>query len=108
MITAVEGRLLAREPDGSSRLHGTAPGRAAGVLASPEFLLVAACCRWPPSQSRNSAVQAAAAPVADWDAVVVAAQRQRVAGLVHDALLAAGVRLPAAPGGEIWGGGERS
>ena len=101
MMTAVEGRLLAREPDGSSRLHGNAPGRAAGVLASPEFLLVAACCRWPQSQSRNSAVQAAAAPVADWDAVVVAAQRQRVAGLVHDALLAAGVRLPAAPAAEF-------
>jgi hypothetical protein len=95
-------------------LHGNAPGdpvsrpaldipatRAAGVLASPEFLLVAACCRWPPSQSRNSAVLAAAAPVADWNAVVAAAQRQRVAGLVHDALLAAGVQLPAAPAAEF-------
>jgi hypothetical protein len=95
-------------------LHGNAPGdpvsrpaldipatRAAGVLASPEFLLVAACCRWPPSPSRNSAVLAAAAPVADWDAVVAAAQRQRVAGLVHDALLAAGVQLPAAPAAEF-------
>src|SRR3984957_5921335 len=101
MITAVEGRLLAREPDGCSRLHGNAPGRAAGVLASPEFLLVAACCRWPPSQSRNAAVQAAAAPIADWNAVVVAARRQRVAGLVHDALLAAGVQLPAAPAAEF-------
>jgi hypothetical protein len=109
-----EGRLLARDPDGRSRLHGNAPGdpvsrpaldipatRAAGVLASPEFLLVAACCRWPPSQSRNSAVLAAAAPVADWDAIVAAAQRQRVAGLVHDALLAAGVQLPAAPAAEF-------
>jgi hypothetical protein len=95
-------------------LHGNAPGdpvsrpaldipatRAAGVLASPEFLLVAACCRWPPSQSRNSAVLAAAAPVVDWDAVVAAAQRQRVAGLVHDALSAAGIQLPAAPAAEF-------
>jgi hypothetical protein len=95
-------------------LHGNAPGdpvsrpaldipatRAAGVLASAEFLLVAACCRWPPSQSRNAAVLAAAAPVADWDAVVAAAQRQRVAGLVRDALLAAGVQLPAAPAAEF-------
>jgi hypothetical protein len=114
LVVAAEGWLLARDPDGRSRLHGNAPGdpvsrpaldiparRAAGVLASPEFLLVAACCRWPPSQSRNSAVQAAAAPVADWDAVVLAAQRQRVAGLVHDALLAAGVQLPAAPATEF-------
>jgi len=111
---AGEGRLLARDPDGRSRLHGNAPGdpvsrpaldipatRAAGVLASPEFLLVAACCRWPPSQSRNSAVQAAAAPVADWNAVVLAARRQRVAGLVYDALLAAGVQLPAASAAEL-------
>jgi hypothetical protein len=112
LVVAAEGWLLARDPDGRSRLHGNAPGdpvsrpaldigRAAGVLASPEFLLVAACCRWPPSQSRNSAVQAAAAAVADWDAVVVAAQRQRIAGLVHDALSAAGVRLPAAPAAEL-------
>jgi Uncharacterised nucleotidyltransferase len=65
--------------------------------ASPEFLLVAACCRWPPSQSRNSAVQGAAAAVVDWDAAVAAARRHRVAALVHEALLAAGVGLPAAP-----------
>jgi hypothetical protein len=69
--------------------------------ASPAFLLVAACCRWPPSQSRNAAVQAAAAPVADWNAVVVTARRQRVAGLVYEALLAASVQLPAAPAAEF-------
>jgi hypothetical protein len=58
--TATEGRLLARDPDDTSRLHGNAPSdpvsrpapeipvfgrRAAGALASPEFLLVAACFR---------------------------------------------------------------
>ena len=111
-MVVAEGWLLARDPDGRSRLHGNAPGdpvsrpaldigRAAGVLASPEFLLVAACCRRPPSQSRNAAVQAAAATVADWDAVILAAQRQRITGLVHDALSAAGVRLPAAPAAEL-------
>jgi hypothetical protein len=108
--------LLARDPDDSSRMHGNAPGdpvsqpgldipvsgkRTAGTLASPEFLLVAACCRWPLSQSRNAAVQAAAAPIADWNAFFVAARRQRVAGLVHEALLAAGVQLPAAPAAEF-------
>ncbi|MGA8495720.1 MAG: nucleotidyltransferase family protein [Xanthobacteraceae bacterium] len=78
------------------------PGRcAAGTLASPEFPLVAACCRWPPSQSRHAAVQAAAAPIADWNAVVLAARRQRVVGLVYDALQAAGVPLPAAPAAEF-------
>jgi Uncharacterised nucleotidyltransferase len=113
---ASEGWLLARDPDGSSRLHGNAPGdpvtrpaldipvsgrRTAGALASPEFLLIAACCRWPPSQSRNAAVQAAATPVADWNAVVLAARRQRVAGLVYDALSAAGVQLPTVPATEL-------
>jgi hypothetical protein len=97
-------------------LHGNAPGnpvsrsapdilvsgrRAAGALASPEFLLVAACCLWPPSQTRNVAVEAAAAPIADWDAVLLATRRQRLIGLVYDALQAAGVRLPAAPAAEF-------
>ena len=108
--------MLARDPDGRSRSYGNAPGdpvsrpaqeipalgrRAAKALASPEFLLVAACCRWPPSQSRNAAVQAAAAPVADWNAVVLAARRQRVISLVYDALSAAGVQLPAGPAAEF-------
>ena len=75
--------------------------RAAAVLASPEFFLVAACCGWPPSQSRNAAVRAAAAPIADWNDVVVAARRQRVGALVYDALLAAGVQLPAAPATDL-------
>jgi len=116
VVPAAAGRLLAGDPDGSSQLHGNAPGdpvsrpaldipvfarRTAGALASPEFLLVAACCRWPPSQSRNAAVQAAAAAIADWNAVVVAARRQRVVALVHDALLAAGVQLAAEPAAEL-------
>jgi hypothetical protein len=111
---AAQGRLLAPDPDDRSRLHGKAPGnpvsrpaldipgrRAAGALASPEFRLVAACCRWPPSQSRHAAVQAAAAPIADWNTVVLAARRQRVVSLVYDALQAAGVPLPAAPAAEF-------
>jgi hypothetical protein len=106
--------LLAQDPDGRSRQHGNAPGdpvsrpaleipvsgeRAA--LASPEFLLVAAGCCWPPSQSRDAAVRAAAARVGDWNAVLMTAQRQRVAGLVYDALMAAGVQLAAAAAAEF-------
>ena len=114
VVAAAEGRLLAPDPDDRSRRHGNAPGdpvsrpalnipgrRAAGALASPEFRLVAACCRWPPSQSRNAAVRDAAAPIADWNAVLLAARRQRVAGLVHDALQAADTNLPAAPAAEF-------
>jgi Uncharacterised nucleotidyltransferase len=67
------------------------------TLASPEFLLVAACCRWPPSDHRDAAVQTVAAPVTDWNAILQVARQHRVVGLVYDALLAAGVQLPAAP-----------
>jgi hypothetical protein len=114
LVVAAASRLLARDPDGRSRLHGKAPGdpvsrpaldtpvsEECAALASPEFLLVAACCRWPPSESRNADVRAAAAPVGDWNAVVMTAQRQRVAGLVYDALLAAGVQIPAVPAAEF-------
>jgi hypothetical protein len=58
-----------------------------------EFSLVAACCGWPPSPARDEAVRAAAAKVTDWDSVLQLATRHRVDGLVHAALLAAGVTL---------------
>lgn len=58
-----------------------------------EFALVAACCGWPPSPARNEAVRAAAAKVTDWDSVLQLATRHRVDGLVHAALLAAGIAL---------------
>ena len=64
-------------------------------MDSPEFLLAAACCRWPASAARDAAVRTAAAPVRDWDAFLRFVGRHRVIGLVHDALPAAGVVLPA-------------
>lgn len=54
--------------------------------ASPAFVLTAACCRWPPSQSRIEAVRAAAGAVTDWSGFVRQVDRQRVAGLVQVAL----------------------
>jgi hypothetical protein len=72
-----------------------------GLLASTELLLLVACCRWPPSESRNVAIRSAAAPVADWNAVLLMARRQRVVGMVYDALLAAGLQLPAATAAEF-------
>jgi hypothetical protein len=59
----------------------------------PEFSLVAACCRWPPSPLRDHAVQEAAAGV-DWGRVVAVARRHRVEGLVHDGLRRAGLAPP--------------
>jgi hypothetical protein len=52
----------------------------------PEFRLAAACCRWPPSPAREQAVAIAAAEVTDWELFLRIVRRQRVEGLVHDAL----------------------
>jgi len=60
-----------------------------------EFRLVAACCRWPRSDSRVAAVRAAAAAPLDWAKVLQVARRHRVEGLVHDGLKSAHVDVPA-------------
>ena len=70
--------------------------RQVGDAVTPEFLLAAACCRWPPSDDRNRAVRAAAANIVDWKDFVRMIRRQRIAGLVHDALSSAGIELPSA------------
>ena len=60
---------------------------------SPEFLLTAACCRWPPSADRDAAVRMRAATVR-WPRFVDVVRRQRVEGLVHASLAAARVVAP--------------
>lgn len=69
--------------------------------ASPEFRLAATCCRWPPAPARDSAVRHAAASVADWPAFLDVLRRQRVAGLAHEALSAAGVAPPSPVAGRL-------
>ncbi|HEU0099009.1 MAG TPA: nucleotidyltransferase family protein [Allosphingosinicella sp.] len=59
-----------------------------------EFELVAACCRWPPSPARDSAVLEAAAGI-DWDLAARIAARHRVEALVWNALRQAGAAVPA-------------
>ncbi|MDO9411060.1 MAG: nucleotidyltransferase family protein [Pseudolabrys sp.] len=59
-----------------------------------EFVLVAACCRWPASLERDAGVMAAAGRITDWQRVLRVAIRHRVEGLVHAALVAAGTPLP--------------
>ena len=68
---------------------------------SPEFVLTAACCRWPPSLDRDAAVRAAAAAVRDWSEFSRLVRRQRVAGLAHEALRAAAIEPPASAAGEL-------
>jgi hypothetical protein len=62
-----------------------------------EFMLVAACCRWPVSAPVMSAVVEAAAGPIDWPYFARVVARQRVAGLVANALRAAGIAVPPGP-----------
>ncbi|HEX8380682.1 MAG TPA: nucleotidyltransferase family protein [Allosphingosinicella sp.] len=60
----------------------------------PEFQLVAACCRWPPSPARDEALAAAAAGGVDWALVLRIAERHRVEGLVWSALSRSAAPVP--------------
>lgn len=62
---------------------------------SREMALVASCCRWPPSPSRDHAVRAAADGV-DWPLVATLLRRHRVQAQARTALVAAGVAMPPA------------
>lgn len=53
---------------------------------SREFLLVAACAMWPPSDRRNETIRAVAARPLDWPICLRVAKRHQVIGLVHDGL----------------------
>jgi hypothetical protein len=66
---------------------------AAPAPPSSEFRLVCACCQWP-RERRDAAVRAAVVPGLDWKRVGQIAKRQRVWGLVTDALRSAGVAVP--------------
>lgn len=63
---------------------------------SREFLLVAACCRWPLSDQAIKSIKIVATAQIDWSELLRAAVRQRAVGLVHNALLAARTEIPAA------------
>src|SRR5262245_39002497 len=61
---------------------------------SPEFLLAAACSRWPPSDRRSEAIREAASGPLDWHRFLRLAMRHRVVGLVHDSLTRARPAVP--------------
>jgi hypothetical protein len=63
-------------------------------VLSREFLLVAACSIWPPSQRRTDAIRKAAAGSIDWDRFLRVVRRHRVVGLVHDGLSRAQIGVP--------------
>lgn len=64
------------------------------ALLSREFLLVAACCRWPLGDAAIAAIRRQAAEAIDWASFLRIVRRHRVAGLVHNAVSAAKIELP--------------
>jgi hypothetical protein len=68
---------------------------------SPELALAIACCRWPRSPQRETAVREAADLVADWDLFDRMVVRHRITPLARDALACAGVGLPPALGEKL-------
>lgn len=69
---------------------------AIGDAISPALALIIACCRWPPSAVRVAAMRTGAAAITDWDDFLLQIDRQRVAGLVDQALSATAIELPPA------------
>jgi hypothetical protein len=66
----------------------------------PEFDLLVACCRRPPSPAADEEVRRRSAG-ADWPFFLKVAERHRVEGLAHDALRRAGIPLPPAIGARL-------
>jgi hypothetical protein len=68
---------------------------------SREFLLAAACCRWPLSEEAYAAIRAAGGDAIDGSYFLQVVRRHRVAGLVYNALLSAGIDLPSSIAQEL-------
>jgi hypothetical protein len=65
--------------------------RASAGRPSAEFLLLAACCRWP---TDPHAVRAATPDAIDWGHFLALVARHRVAGFAYRGLTAAGIDMP--------------
>jgi hypothetical protein len=61
---------------------------------SAEFLLTAACCRWPPSAARDSLIRSVAQGGIDWAEFLRLARRHRIGGLAQRALESTGADYP--------------
>jgi hypothetical protein len=92
-------KAIVMERDAPAKPHAPQEPSLARQTASDfsaEFHLAAACCRWPPCGARNAAVgSAAAAAGLDWAQFANLERRHRIAGLVHEALAAAAIVVPA-------------
>jgi hypothetical protein len=63
--------------------------------APPEFFIAAACSRWPPSETRQNSIRAAAKGLVDWERFLGIVERHRIWGLARQGLTQAGVAPPA-------------
>lgn len=81
-------------------------GGAVGI-ETPEFLLLAACCRWPLSEVHDANIRDAVVSVSDWDRFLTLVNRHRVAGLVYQALSIAKASLPSAAADVLAGQARR-
>ena len=61
---------------------------------SNEFMLLAACCEWPPAASRDLRILAIANGELNWPLFGKLVSRHRVEGLVHRALSSSGAAVP--------------
>src|ERR1700677_82845 len=85
-----------------SRARTSIVGRLAKALtatsvsnAPPELFLAAACCRWPPSETRSNSIRAAAKAPVDWGRFLGIVDRHRIWGLARQGLTQASVAPPA-------------
>jgi hypothetical protein len=67
-----------------------------GHALSHEFLLLAACCVWPPSSRRTAAIRRAVGETIDWEEFLRLTERHRVAGLAHHGLSTGKINPPPA------------
>jgi hypothetical protein len=70
--------------------------RVADQALSPEFVLTAVCCHWPPSDERAAAIRAAAPEVSDWEHFLRLVKRHRIAVQVRHALGETAIEIPVA------------
>lgn len=72
----------------------------------PEFVLTAACCRWPLSEAALAAIRGAHTTAIDWGYFQRIVKRQRVIGLVYNALSAAGSDVPSTIAQQLQAGAQ--
>jgi hypothetical protein len=85
MSAVAEAQIAIAAPVAANAIDG---------LLSQDFLLIAACCSWPPNEARKAIISCAGKRFADWDHFLQVARRHRIVALVGEALRWAESVLP--------------